>query len=184
MGHFSKCSVFRWLISIVWPGAGGEREEYVCDCVQERYVGWQSVAKYGPPLDLRHSNPAIVFSSSHVTSSSSHDPSTTMWIIAIFFWTCFMIKFWYFVIQNLDKACYINFLIGTLVQVWVAWTHYLLISSKHSQDSGRKRLQIVKWLHKISLNYADDKQVFVQDSNEIASRFHSWYWATITTPAH
>lgn len=95
-----------------------------------------------------------------------------------------MIKFWYFVIQNLDKACYINFLIGTLVQSWVACLHYLLISSKHSQDSGRKRLQIVKWLHKISLNYADDKQVFVHDWNEIASRFHSWYWATNTSSAH
>ena len=67
-----------------------------------------------------------------------------------------MIKFWYFVIQNLDKACYINFLIGTLVQLWVACPPYLLISSKHriQAEKDYNLWTDFKWLCKIFRDYA------------------------------
>ena len=82
-----------------------------------------------------------------------------------------MIKFWYFVIQNLDKACYINFLIGTLVQLWVACPPYLLISSKHriQAEKDYSLWTDFKWLRQIFKHYAmtNNIQVFASDGDEI-----------------
>ena len=87
-----------------------------------------------------------------------------------------MIKFWYFVIQNLDKACYINFLIGTLVQLWVACPHYLLISSKHRirAEKDYNLWTDFRWCQSNIPALCNDKQVFAWDWDEIDALQSTW----------
>ena len=99
-----------------------------------------------------------------------------------------MIKFWYFVIQNLDKACYINFLIGTLVQLWVACPHYLLISSKHriQAEKDYNLWTDFKWLRQIFKHYAMTNKFLSlmemklmpcsQQTLCVCCIHESWYW--------
>ena len=157
--------VFRSLISIAWTGDKVESRQQpvrifrlgLCSVAICQMT--PSVTKYG----REHCILTIVFTLCHsakpgLLSSQTEvvEKHATMKIIAIFFWTYFMIKFWYFVIQNLDKACYINFLIGTLVQLWVACPPYLLISSKHriQAEKDYNLWTDFKWLCKIFRDYA------------------------------
>ena len=98
-----------------------------------------------------------------------------------------MIKFWYFVIQNLDKACYINFLIGTLVQLWVACPPYLLISSKHriQAEKDYNLWTDFKWLCKIFRYYAMTNKFLHRmeiklmpgvNRLSVCCVHESWYW--------
>ena len=68
-----------------------------------------------------------------------------------------MIKFWYFVIQNLDKACYINFLIATLDPP-LGGLPTVFANIKQTQDSGRKRLQLVNWFQMMPVKYSSIMQ--------------------------
>ena len=169
--------VFRSLISIPGTGREGGVRAAASQDVEAGIVFSSDMSddtechQIWAELGTLHCNLAIVFSLSlslslchqflfkpGLLSSQTEvvEKHATIEIIAIFLWTYFMIKFWYFVIQNLDKACYINFLIGTLVQLWVACPHYLLISSKHRirAEKDYNLWPDFKWLRQIFQHYA------------------------------
>ena len=84
-----------------------------------------------------------------------------------------MIKFWYFVIQNLDKACYINFLIATLDPP-LGGLPTVFANIKQTQDWGWKRLQLVNWFQSNIQALCNDKQVFTCHGDEIDALQSTW----------
>ena len=90
-----------------------------------------------------------------------------------------MIEFWDFALQNLDKPCYTNFLMGTLCELWVAqvWTPAWLTAifaniKQISEPQDKMEDKNFYKLQTIIYSYIFNKNIVI---GEVPSKLYSPY---------